>query len=144
MFSTLKQEVEEQMDIPHNPPAKTEASEDSSSDSSTGSSSEEEEPLRCLTPAQKQHIKEGAYAVRTLPTLEALEKYESAFKQPAPQSVAAHNLAVNPPAAQLLAEAMVLADLPPQEEVNPLADMPELEEFPPGPFLKKHAYTDDE
>ena len=75
MFSTLKQEAEEQMDVPHNPPAKTEVSEDSSSDSSTGSSSEEEEPLCRLTPTQKQHIKEGAYAVRTLPTLEALEKY---------------------------------------------------------------------
>ena len=71
MFSTLKQEAEGQMDVSYDPPAKTEASEDSSSDSSTSSSSEEEVPVHRLTPTQKQHIKERAYVVRNLPTLEA-------------------------------------------------------------------------
>ena len=144
MFSTPKQEAEAQMDVPYNPPAKTEASEDSSSDSSTSSSSEEGEPIHHLTSAQKQHIKEGAYAVRNPTTSEALEKHKSAFKQPTPHSVAARNLTVNPPATQLLAETIVLADLPPQKEVDPLADMPELEEFPPQPLTKKRARTDDE
>ena len=64
--------------------------------------------------------------------------------QPAPCSVVARNLTVNPPAAQLLAETIVLADLPPQEEIDPLADMPDLEEFLPQPFPKKCARTDDE
>ena len=144
MFFTLKQEAEEQMDISCNPPAKTEASEDSSSDPSTGSSSEEEEPILHLTPTQKQDIKEGAYVVRNSSTLEVLEKHKSAFKQPVLHSVAACNLAVDPPATQLLAEAIVLADHPPQEEVDPLANMLELEEFPPWPFPKKCARTDDE
>ena len=147
MFSNL--ETKEQMNVPFDPPATlpptaAELSEDTALDSSTSSSSEEEVPVCHLSFTQKQHIKEGAYAVRHPPTMEALEKHKSAFKQLAPHIVAARDLSVNPPAAQCLAEAIVLANLPPHEEINPLADMPELEEFPPRPFPKKHARTDDE
>ena len=147
MFS--HQESKEQMDVPfypHATPPRTtaELSEDTALDSSTSSSSEEEGPVHHLSLAQKQHIKEGAYAVRHPPTMEALVKHKSAFKQPVPHIVAARDLSVNPPATQCPAEAIVLADLPPQEEINPLADMPELEEFPPRPFPKKCARTDDE
>ena len=142
-------ESKEQMDVPFDPHATppctaAELSEDTASDSSTSSSSEEEGPVRHLSLAQKQHIKEGAYAVRHLLTTEALVKHKSAFKQPVPHIVAARDLSVNPPATQHLAEAIVLADLPPEEEIDPLADMPELEEFPPRPFPKKCARTDDE
>ena len=101
MFSTLKQEAEEQIDVPLDPPAthsptKMDPSENSSSDYSTSSSSEEEVPVHHLTPTQQQHIREGAYTVQNPPTLEALEKHRSAFKQPAPHAVAARDLSVNP------------------------------------------------
>ena len=126
MFSA--QETKEQIDVPLDPPATlpptaAESAEDTSSDSSASSSSEEEVPV--------QHIKEGAYTVRHPPTLEALKKHKSSFKQPGPHTVAVGDLSENPPATQHLAEAIVLADLPPQQEINPLADMLELEEFPP-------------
>ena len=126
-------ESKEQMDVPFDPHATppyttAELSEDTALDSST---SEEEGAVCHLSLAQKQHIKEGAYAVRHPLTTEALVKHKSAFKQPVPHIVAARDLSVNPPATQCLAEAIVLADLPPQEEIDPLADMPELEEFLP-------------
>ena len=71
---------------------------------SSTSSSEEEVPIHQhphpsepYTLTQQEHVKEGVYALWGQATLEALEKYQSAFKQPAPYIVVFWNLFVNPP-----------------------------------------------
>ena len=85
------------------------------------------------TPEQLEYVKEGAHALRGQPTLESLIKYPSAWKQPVPQAVAMRDLAVHPPVAQQVAASLVMEDILPSAdpEVDPLADMPELEKTPP-------------
>ena len=122
---------------------------DSSSDSS-GSTSDDEGPAQGeqakspkgpksdlgttdqepLTFAQLQYIKEGATALRGQPTLESLQKYPHAWKQPVPAIVASRD---RPPVAEQLATTMVAADIPPEVD----EEMPELEDIPTQPLVKR-------
>ena len=145
-------------DSDYEPPPQEEDTLDSSSDSSgsTSSDSDVQGPAKRgqarghqgsksdqgttgrepLTFAQLQYVKEGATALRGQPTLESLQKYPHAWKQPVPAIVASRD---RPPVAEQLATAMVVADIPPATD----EDMPELEDIPPQPQVK-HAKKEPE
>ena len=74
-------------------------------------------------------MKEGATALKGQLTLESLQKYPHAWKQPTTAVVAIRD---KPPVAEQLASAIVAADILPDED----EDMPELEETTPPPFPK--------
>ena len=139
----------------------TKSSTKTMSSSTTSSSSGDESdgktlnrPIKAeLTGEQQQYLREGAHALVAQPTLEALIKHPHAWKQPRSAIVASRDLRLHPPAAQQLATSMIQMDVPStaEPEVDPLADMPPLEEHPPAPFptsvpppKRRKASTDDQ
>ena len=103
------------------------------------------EPEReSLTLDQLQAIHEGATALHGQPTLEALMRHPSAWKQPVPTHTAMRDKPPSATPAAQLASAMIMADVPPESGASVhLLDMPKLEETPPRPFPKRRK-TDPE
>ena len=119
--------------------------EDSSADSSSSTSSEnDDDPPQSketsathtsLSLGQLQAVREGATALRGQPTLEALEKHPSAWKQPTPTHTAIRYAPPSVTPAAQLASSLVLMDMDPE--------MPELEKTPPRPFPKRRKKEQD-
>ena len=147
-------ESSESDDEDYEPPSDTvDSPSDSTSNSDTDTDSDHDKgqgqaashERESLTFEQLQAVREGATTLRGQPTLEALQKYPSAWKWKPSSHMASRDAPPSATPAAQLAASMMMMDVPPSTGDPPgdLDDMPELEETPPPPFPKKRR-TDDE